>query len=351
MSSSQSGRLLRDECVADVRRVIRQHRVDLALLFKERCSFGDRFDGRCAQQCALLGGQRIDIALQQFWYVRRLGTGKPGQLVDVRRVGDPGRRVLAILGVGIQRYFGERFDDFRVFAGEVLAHDPGVERRCANLGQFAGSDQHLAGFLGDTQRRVPDVGRVDVTAFPRGGNGRRREVQNRDPGRVDVPVLECREQAVVAGGNVRHGNLLADQVLGGIDPRAIARNQCLGSTDLSGDQEGLDRQFARGGRSERARAEIPDLYVARSDGSDDVGPVVELAPGDFRVSGFFVGIVGLRHLGWIDSGLVGNRKVGCLCEEGCASQRQRRQQAQGKMQFHDEAPNQAGRDKLEMETK
>src|SRR5450830_1247833 len=131
-----------NELGAYVRGVVRQHCFDLALLLEERGGIGHRLGGRRAQQGHLLSGQRVDVALQQRGDVAGLGTGELHQLVDVGFVGEPGLWVFAVCGVGIQSDFGESADDFRVLLGEVLTHDPRVEGRRAERGQFAGSDQH-----------------------------------------------------------------------------------------------------------------------------------------------------------------------------------------------------------------
>lgn len=115
--------------------------------------------------------------LQQHRDVAGLGAGQLHQLVYVALVGQPGFRVLAVVGVGIEGDFGKRLDHLGVLLGEVFAHNPGIESRCAFLGQFARGDQHLAIFLGHAQGWVPDVGGVDVTTFPGGNDGRRRRLR------------------------------------------------------------------------------------------------------------------------------------------------------------------------------
>jgi hypothetical protein len=65
-------------------------------------------------------------------------AGELHQFVDVALVGEPGFRILAVVGVGVEGDLGECADDFRVLLGEVFAHDPRIEGRRAKLGQFAG---------------------------------------------------------------------------------------------------------------------------------------------------------------------------------------------------------------------
>src|SRR5690606_32824441 len=150
----------------------------------------------------------------------------------------------------------------------------------------------------------------------------RRQVEDLHLARVDVPVLERGQQAVVAGGHERYGDLLADQVGGFLDTAAVACNQRLGGADLRGDEEGLHRQLAGGGGGQRAGADVADLYVTGSDSGDHFSAAVELAPVDLGVGGLLVGTVSLGNLGRIDGGLVGNGEVGGLCNQGRARQGQ-----------------------------
>ncbi|MOA04472.1 hypothetical protein D3C78_1240290 [compost metagenome] len=265
--------------------------------------------------------------MQQQWNVTGLGTRQFYQLVDVALIGEPGLRVFAVIGVGVQGHFGERGDDLRVLLGEILAHDPGVEGRCAELGQLAGGDQYLAIFLGDPEGRIPYVRGVDVTALPGGNDRGWSQVENGDFRRVDVPVLQRGEQAVVAGGYKRHGDLLADQVLRGLDPGTVAGDQGFGGADLGGDEEGLHRDFAGDGRGQRAGTEVADLHVTRGDGGDDIGTVVEFSPADIGLGGLFVGAVSLGDFRRVNGGLIGDGEVGRLGKKTRGSQGRGRQQA------------------------
>src|SRR5690606_30132127 len=128
--------------------------------------------------------------------------------------------------------------------------------------------------------RIPDVGGVDVATLPGGDDRRRRQVEDLHLARVDVPVLERGQQAVVAGGNERHGDLLADQVGRFLDTAAIACNQRLGGADRRGDEGGLHRQLPGGGGRQRAGADVADLHVTGGDRGDHLGAAVELAPVD-----------------------------------------------------------------------
>ncbi|MNL05601.1 hypothetical protein D3C87_1262090 [compost metagenome] len=279
--------------------------------------------------------------MQQQWNVTGLGTRQFYQLVDVALVGEPGLWVFAVIGVGVQGHFGERGDDLRVLLGEILAHDPGIEGRCAELGQLAGGDQHFAVFLGDTEGRIPNVRGVDVTAFPGGNDRGWSQVENGDFRRIDVPVLQRGEQAVVAGGYKRHGDFLADQVLRGLDPGTVAGDQGFGGADLGGDEEGLHRDFAGDCRRQGAGAEVADLYVAGSDGGDDVGTVIEFSPADVGLGGFFISAVGLGDFRRVHGGLVSDSDVSRLGKHTRRSQRSGSQQAKRESQFHRVAPCQA----------
>ncbi|MNZ71475.1 hypothetical protein D3C78_898390 [compost metagenome] len=265
--------------------------------------------------------------MQQQRNVAGLGAGQLYKLVDVALVGEPGLWVFAVVGVGVEGDLGERGDDLRMLLGEILAHDPGIEGRGAEPGQFTGSDQYLAVFFGHAEGWIPHVGGVDVTAFPGGDDRRWRQVENGDFRGIDVPVLQCREQAVVAGGYKGHGDFLADQVLRGLDPGAVAGDQGFGGADLGGNEESFHRDFASDCSGQGAGTEIADLHVAGGDGGDDIGTVVEFAPADIGLRGLFVSAVGLGDFRRVNGGLVGNGDVGRLGKESRGSQRCGRQQA------------------------
>ncbi len=279
--------------------------------------------------------------MQQQRDITGLGAGELHQFVDIGRIGQPGFWVLAVLGVGVQGDFGEGGDNFRMLLGEVLAHDPGIEGWCAELGQFRGGDQHLAVFLGHAQGRVPDVRGIDVAALPGGDDGRWRQVEHGDFRRVDVPMLQRGEQAVVPGGHERHGDLLADQILRGINAGAITNHQGLGGADLGGDEEGFHRDLAGDCGRQWAGAEVADLHVARGDGADDIGAVVELAPVDLGLGGFFIGAIGLGDFGRVDGGLVSDGQVDRLGKKTRCGQGGGREKAKGETQRHGKSPQQA----------
>ena len=132
----------------------------------------------------------------------------------------------------------------------------------------------------------------------------------------------------MAGGNEGHGDFLADQVLGRIDPGAFAGDQGFGGADLGGDEEGFHRQLAGRGGGQRAGTEVADLHVTGGDGGDHIGAVVEFAPVDAGLAGLFITTVDLGHLGRVDGGLVGDGQVGSLGENGGTGQRQGGKQAQ-----------------------
>lgn len=136
----------------------------------------------------------------------------------------------------------------------------------------------------------------------------------------------------MAGRNERHCDLLADQVLWGLD--AVAGHQRLAGADLSGDQEGFHRQLAAGSSGQRAGAQVADLHVAAGHRSDHIGAVIELAPVDAGLAGFFVVAIDLGHLGRVDGGLVGDGEVGGLGEPAGAGEGQGSEQAQWSVRDH-----------------
>src|SRR5471032_72416 len=102
-----NSRSVGDELGADVRGVVRQHSLDLALFLEERGGIGDGFGGRCAEGDHLISRQWVDVALQQQWNISGLGAGQFHQLVDVALIGEPGFRVFAVIGVGVEGDLGE----------------------------------------------------------------------------------------------------------------------------------------------------------------------------------------------------------------------------------------------------
>ncbi|MNT31870.1 hypothetical protein D3C72_1677250 [compost metagenome] len=138
----------------------------------------------------------------------------------------------------------------------------------------------------------------------------------------------------MAGGDERHGDFLADQVLRRLD--AVAGDQCFTGANLRGDQEGLDRQLAGGCGGQWAGAQVADLHIAAGYGGDHVGTVVEFAPVDAGLAGFFIVAIDLRHLGRVDGGLVGHGQVGSLGQPAGAGEGQGGEQAQRSVRDHGE---------------
>ena len=145
--------------------------------------------------------------------------------------------------------------------------------------------------------------------------------------------------------------------------RSAARNRRTGSggfssvhqgfsaADLGGDQEGFHRYLAGDGRGQRARTEVADLHIARSDGGDDVGAVIEFAPVDLRLRGFFISAVGLGDFRRIDGGLVGHGHIGSLGEPAGPGQGQGRQEAERSREFHGTSSSTGDRESACGETK
>ena len=113
---------------------------------------------------------------------------------------------------------------------EIFAHHPDVERRRSPLPNLGRIGQHLAVFLQLVDGGRPDVGTVDISALPGGDNRGRLQVHQLHLGRLDAPVLQRRQQAVVGGGNKGHGDALADQIFRAAD--AFLHYQRLGVAEL-----------------------------------------------------------------------------------------------------------------------
>ncbi|MCY1443201.1 hypothetical protein D9M71_596030 [compost metagenome] len=196
-----------------------------------------------------------------------------------------------------------------MFFGVILACHPDFEGRRTPLADLRGIGQGPAGLANFPQGWRPDERAVDVSTLPGGGNFCRLKVHHFDFRRVQPPVLQRAQQAVMRGGNERRGDGLADQILRFIDATAVAHHQGFGGIDLCGNEERDDRQIARGRGGQWAGAEVADLHVAGSNGGDHFRATVETPPVDFLANGFFIKAIGLGDFAWINAGLVANREV------------------------------------------
>ncbi|MNL52242.1 hypothetical protein D3C87_1754010 [compost metagenome] len=113
----------------------------------------------------------------------------------------------------------------------------------------------------------------------------------------------------------------------GLDPGTVAGDQGFGGADLGGDEESFHWHFAGDGGGQGAGAEVADLHVARGNGSDDIGTVVEFAPADIGLGGLFVSAVSLGDFRRVNGGLVGDGEVGRLGKKTRYRQGSGRQQA------------------------
>ncbi|MNF83432.1 hypothetical protein D3C84_657570 [compost metagenome] len=219
--------------------------------------------------------------------------------------------------------------------GKVLAHHPHIQGRGAPAADLGRIGQHRA-FLGQlVEGRGPDIGAVDVAALPGGDDGRRLQVHYLQLGGIDAPVLERRQQAVVGGGAVGHGDALADQILRRREP--LLHHQCLGVTELGGEQEHLDGHVLAGRHRQRAGTYVADLHVAGGERPDHAGAAVKLAPVHLGAALFGEAVVGLGHLGGFGRGLVGHGDLDRL--GGLHDQRQCRQPEGSSFSCHDVVPD------------
>ena len=96
------------------------------------------------------------------------------------------------------------------------------------------------------------------------------------------------------GGEKRHANALADQILEIGDVAAIARHQRFGIRNVRRDPEQLDVLPLRGRSGERARPHLTQLHLARTHRTDHVGPARIHAPVDLVARGL-LHLAGLHH--------------------------------------------------------
>ena len=73
-------------------------------------------------------------------------------------------------------------------------------------------------------------------------------------------MFQRRQQAVVGGGDKRHGDAFADQVFRFGD--VFLHHQRFRVTELRGEQEHLNRHLLAGRNRQRAGTDIADLHVA-----------------------------------------------------------------------------------------
>ncbi len=111
--------------------------------------------------------------------------------------------------------------------------------------------------------------------------------------RLDVPVLQGGEQAVVGGGDKRHRNAFADQIFRFSD--IFLHHQRFGIAELRGQQEDFDGHLLTGRNRQRAGAEITNLYVAGGQRPHNADAAVELTPVHFSAARFLKGFIRLRH--------------------------------------------------------
>ena len=147
-----------------------------------------------------------------------------------------------------------------MFLGEVFAHDPHVERRRAPLAHLFGVGQHGAIFFQLVHGWGPDIGSVNIPTLPGRDYRGWLEIKNLNLPRLDAPVFERRQQAVVGGRDKRHGDALADQVFRFGD--VFLHHQRFRVTELRGEQEHLNRHLLAGRDRQRAGSDIADLHVA-----------------------------------------------------------------------------------------
>lgn len=143
--------------------------------------------------------------------------------------------------------------------------------------------------------------------------------------RLDAPMFERGQQAVMGGGNKRHRNALADQILRAFD--VIFHHQRFGAAELRGDEEHFDGEFLAGGHRQWAGTDIADLHIAGGQRAQHAGAAVELTPVDGRAGLFGEAVFRLRHLGRLRRRLVRHGHVHRVGAGRAERQRQQRRVA------------------------
>ncbi|MNJ51768.1 hypothetical protein D3C77_470820 [compost metagenome] len=117
-------------------------------------------------------------------------------------------------------------------------------------------------------------------------------------------MLEGRQQTVVSGGGIGHGDAFSRQILWPGEP--LFHHQGLGLSELGGEQEHLDGQVLARRHRQGAGADVAYLHIAGGERPHHAGAAVKLAPihGGAALPG--EGVVGLGYLGGLGRGLVGH---------------------------------------------
>ncbi len=179
-----------------------------------------------------------------------------------------------------------------MFLGKVLTYDPDIKGWRAPLPHFFGVGQHGALLFQLVNGGRPDVCSVDVATLPGGNNRRRLQVNDLHLARLNAPVFQRGQQAVMRSRDKRHRDAFADQIFGSGD--GFLHHQRFGISELRGEQEDFDRHLLAGGYGQRAGAKVANLHVARGKRPHNRRAAVELTPVDFRPALFGEGVIRLR---------------------------------------------------------
>ena len=108
----------------------------------------------------------------------------------------------------------------------------------------------------------------------RGGDGRRLQIEDLHLLRLDAPMLERGQQAVMGGGDKRHRNALADQILRAFD--VILHHQRFGAAELRGDEEHFDGEFLAGATASGLEPILPICTSPEANARSTLEPLSNL---------------------------------------------------------------------------
>ena len=168
------------------------HRIDFALFFQKFSGFLHVFGKTAAQDGRLFSQIGIAIAREQQGHVLRLRACQLGNFADIVSIGGIALRVLIVSIDLFACDLGKLFQEFRVFLGKILAHNPQIVSWCAPFAHFLAAHQHLTRLLGLAQRWLPHIRGIYVATLPCSGDFWWAQIDNIDFFGINIPVFQGR---------------------------------------------------------------------------------------------------------------------------------------------------------------